>query len=518
MDKSTAITRLDRLKSMLDEFTVAIECADGKIITDKRRGVAPALELCLRGVDLSGAVVADRVVGKAVALLYVYLKVATVHARVISQPALKTLTENGVECSYDQLTAYIINRKGDGRCPMEEAVSSDDSPEEAIKLIQDKQKELAGGSMKKLGFGLMRLPLKNADDRTSVDLEQVCKMVDAFIERGFTYFDTAYMYHDFKSELFVKEALVKRYDRDKFLLADKLPSMFLKQEGDPERFFNEQLEKCGVEYFDYYLIHCLDKENYKKAERFDAFGFAERMKAEGKIKKLGFSFHDTAEMLDKIISEHKGVDFVQLQLNYLDWEDGGVQSRACWEVARAHGKDIVVMEPIKGGTLANLPKEAEDELKRADASLSPAGWALKFVASLDGVIMILSGMSNLAQLDENTRLFDGMTALSAEHKELLLGEVTRIIKKPQSIACTGCSYCTDGCPKKIDIPTVFSAWNGALMDDGMDEDKGAEAYERAIRGRGKASECLGCKKCEGICPQKLPIVKNLKKIAEKLEK
>lgn len=205
--------------------------------------------------------------------------------------------------------------------------------------------------MKKLGFGLMRLPLTDGNDQESIDMEQVEQMVDTFLRRGFTYFDTAYMYHNYKSEIVAREALVKRHPREHFTLTSKLPTMFLKTKADMSRIFEEQLVKCGVDYFDYYLIHSLTRDHYATAEKLGCFAFVQKMKAAGKIKKIGFSFHDNAELLDKILTEHPETEVVQLQINYLDWESESVQSRKCYEIARKHGKDIIVMEPVKEGPL-----------------------------------------------------------------------------------------------------------------------------------------------------------------------
>ena len=239
----------------------------------------------------------------------------------------------------------------------------------------------------------MRLPLAESGNFAAVDVAEVERMVDTFLERGFTYFDTAYMYHDFRSECVVREALVERHPRERFTLATKLPTMFLKAEGDQERIFDEQLSKCGVDYFDYYLLHNLNISNYETVERFDSFAFAARMKAEGRIRHLGFSFHDSAELLDEILTAHPETEFVQLQINYLDWDNESIQSRRCYEVARRHGKPIVVMEPVKGGSLAKVPAAAERLLRAVHPDRSPASWAIRYAASLEGVMMVLSGMS-----------------------------------------------------------------------------------------------------------------------------
>ena len=245
----------------------------------------------------------------------------------------------------------------------------------------------------KLGFGMMRLPLIEPENDRAVDMRQVERMVDAFIEWGFTYFDTAYMYHDFTSECVAREALVKRHARDSFTLASKLPTMFLKKEDDQERIFGEQLVKCGVDYFDYYLLHSLNGTNYATAERLGSFAFVARKKAEGRIRHVGFSFHDRAELLDEILTAHPETEFVQLQINYLDWDNESIQSRMCYEVARRHGKQVVVMEPVKGGALARVPAEAERLFRVLRPDLSPASWAVRYAASIDGVMMVLDRKS-----------------------------------------------------------------------------------------------------------------------------
>ena len=271
----------------------------------------------------------------------------------------------------------------------------------------------------KLGFGMMRLPLIEPENDRAVDMRQVERMVDAFIERGFTYFDTAYMYHDFTSECVAREALVKRHARDSFTLASKLPTMFLKKEDDQERIFGEQLVKCGVDYFDYYLLHSLNGTNYATAERLDSFAFVARKKAEGRIRHVGFSFHDRAELLDEILTAHPETEFVQLQINYLDWDNESIQSRMCYEVARRHGKQVVVMEPVKGGALARVPAEAERLFRDLRPDLSPASWAIRYAASLDGVMMVLSGMSSLEQLLDNTSYMQSFEPLSDRERAVV---------------------------------------------------------------------------------------------------
>lgn len=369
--------------------------------------------------------------------------------------------------------------------------------------------------MKKLGMGMMRLPLLDANDPRSVDKEQVCRMVDSFLARGFTYFDTAYMYHDYQSEHIVKEVLVDRHPRDSFVLASKLPCSFLKEEGDQERIFAEQLQKCGVDYFDYYLLHSLHSENYPIAQKFDSFGFASRLKAEGKIRNLGFSFHDTAEMLDRILCEHPEVDFVQIQLNYLDWENERIQSRACHEVCLKHNKPIIIMEPVKGGILAKVPVRVEAMFKKLRPESSVASWAVRFAAGCENVFMVLSGMSNMEQLEDNMSFMQSFEPLS-DAEQAILPDAVRMIYEDIAVDCTACRYCVEGCPKKIEIPKYFALYNKASHEDGKTAEARAE-YDALTQSNGKASDCIRCHKCEKICPQHIRIADALRKVAQTFE-
>ena len=361
--------------------------------------------------------------------------------------------------------------------------------------------------MKKLGFGLMRLPLLDENDPTSFDEAQICRMADAYLQAGFTYFDTAYMYHNGKSEEMLKKALTERYPREAFQVADKLPTFFLKQQEDLPRIFQEQLDRTGLQYFDCYLLHCLDQENYEIAQRLRAFDFVMQKKAEGKVRHIGFSFHDSAALLDEILTAHPETEFVQLQINYLDWDSESVQSRLCYETAVRHGKEIVVMEPVKGGTLANVPQLAEALLREKEPEMSVPSWAIRFAASLPGVVRVLSGMSNEAQLLDNIGYMRDFRPLTEAETALCL-RVRDIINHEIAVPCTGCSYCTEGCPMQIPIPVYFRLYNQKLTQ--------AE-YEAAAESGGSAADCLACGQCEQHCPQHLPIIHLLRRVAAKYD-
>ncbi|MBE6855458.1 MAG: aldo/keto reductase [Ruminococcus sp.] len=370
--------------------------------------------------------------------------------------------------------------------------------------------------MKKLGFGFMRLPLLDGGDQTSFDKVQICRMVDAFLENGFTYFDTAYMYHDFKSECVLKEVLVERHPRGNYLIASKLPTMFLKEVPDMERIFTEQLEKTGAGYFDYYLLHCLNAENYATAQRLGSFDFVMNKKKEGTVRKIGFSYHDNAELLDEILTAHPEMEFVQLQINYLDWENETVQSRKCYEVARRHGKEILVMEPVKGGTLANVPPRAERLLKSHEPDLSVPSWAIRFAASLENVSMVLSGMSNMAQIEDNMSYMKEFKPLTKEETAICM-QVTDIINSTITVPCTACRYCVDGCPMNIPIPDYFALLNAEQQEIEKPFTVQGTYYDNLIVEHGKASDCISCQQCTEHCPQHIDIPEMLKKVAEVFE-
>ena len=366
---------------------------------------------------------------------------------------------------------------------------------------------------KKLGFGLMRLPLKDADDAKSVDIEHFKKMVDAFLERGFTYFDTAWMYCGFESENAVKDALTSRHPRDSYTLTTKLHGGFLKSKEDRDRIFFEQMKKTGVEYFDYYLLHAVNERLFGVYEQYDCYEWLKEKKRQGLVKHIGLSFHDTAETLDKVLSKWPEMELVQLQINYLDWDSEGVQSRKCYEVARKHKKPVIVMEPVKGGALANVPKEVETLFKNHNPNASVPSWAVRFCAGLDGVMMVLSGMSNMQQLLDNTGYMSAFTPLNSAEQDVVKKAV-EILLKSDAVPCTGCAYCVDGCPKKIPIPKYFSLYNADKRESGK---KGwtteKSMYETLAEQLGKASDCIGCGACQKACPQKLPIIRYLREVA-----
>ncbi len=365
----------------------------------------------------------------------------------------------------------------------------------------------------KLGFGLMRLPKVEDASGERIDLGQVERMVDAFLDAGLTYFDTAYVYHDGQSERVAREALVERHPREAFTLATKLPAWKLEKPEDMQRIFDEQLERTGAGFFDYYLLHNVADEHIGIYERMGAWEWAQRLRDEGLIRHLGFSFHDTADVLDRLLTEHPEVEFVQLQINYLDWGHDVVQSGACYEVAERHGVPVVVMEPVKGGTLAKLPEDVAAPLTALDASASQASWALRFAASLSQVKMVLSGMSTEAQMADNlaTLAPSAFKPLTQEERDAL-HEVVRRYTSVETVGCTACRYCTPGCPQGIDIPAIISCVNNRRR---YRDSRSEMAYQRALTaGSARASACVACGQCESACPQHLPIIEVLKEAAE----
>ena len=370
--------------------------------------------------------------------------------------------------------------------------------------------------MKKLAFGLMRLPQLDENDATSIDIERVKGMVDTFIEEGFTYFDTAAPYHGKHSEIAFREAVAKRYERDRYTVTDKLSLFMIEKAEDMQQFFDEQFQRLGVDYIDIYLLHALGKETYAKAQEFGAFEFAAQKKAEGKVKHVGFSFHDSAEVLEQILTEHPEVEYVQLQINYLDWEDENVQARKCYEVAVKHGKKVLVMEPVKGGALAVVSPAVEKLFKDYNPDATPASWAVRFCASLEHVVMVLSGMSTEEQIADNTSYMKGFVPLN-EEEMAIVEKAAEMIRNDIAIACTGCAYCVEDCPQNIAIPEYFKIYNHLKQFQGTSEKWDRQKYAKKAKERGKASECIECGLCEGHCPQHLEIRKLLKDVAYTLE-
>ena len=369
-----------------------------------------------------------------------------------------------------------------------------------------------GKEVPKLGFGLMRLPRKGI----ATDVEQVKTMVDLFLDAGFTYFDTAFVYPG--SEAATKKALVDRYPRDKFTLATKVNASVAPTAKMAKKQFTTSLERTGAGYFDYYLLHAFMENNYRKYDKFELWDFVKEQKAAGLVKNFGFSFHAGPDLLDQILNEHPEVDFVQLQINYqinyADWENPKVTSRANYEVARKHNKGIVVMEPVKGGTLANPPKPVRELFKEYHPDMSYASWAIRFVASLDGIITVLSGMSNIAQMEDNLSYMKNFQPLNDEEQEIIR-KAQVLLGKYSTVPCTACHYCTEGCPQHIEIPDIFAAMNKQLGNGQMAEAKAA--YAEATKGGQLASSCISCLQCEGACPQHLAITDYLKQAAEMFE-
>jgi len=362
--------------------------------------------------------------------------------------------------------------------------------------------------MRNFGFGCMRLPMIGEE----VNHEELCKMVDRFIEEGFTYFDTAHGYLNKKSEPALREALVKRYPRDAFLLVDKLTANYFETAEDVRPLIEKQLEICGVDYFDNYLIHAVTAKNYPKYVECKAFETVKQMKEEGKIKHIGLSFHDRPELLEQILIEHPELEMIQLQFNYFDIDNPSIQSMACYKMCVKYNKPVLVMEPVKGGGLVNLPEEAKKILDELNGG-SCASYAIRYAASFPQVKMVLSGMSNLEQMNDNLSFMKEFVPLSANEYEAI-EKVRTILKKQNLIACTACRYCTEGCPKQILIPDLFSIYNTREMNQGN-----AGFYYTILTGKnGKASECIECGLCENSCPQHLPIRELLKVVAKEFEK
>ena len=353
----------------------------------------------------------------------------------------------------------------------------------------------------KLGFGLMRLP---KDGSGKIDEKETASMVDRFLEAGFTYFDTAYVYPG--SEEIFRKTIGSRHRRDSYTIASKMSGWALSKEKSPEKMFEEQLERTGLDYFDFYLLHSVQKDHLPTYEKYDAWSYCAKLKKEGKIRHFGFSFHDTPELLDKLLNEHPETEFVQLQINYLDWTSPKVQSEGIYRIARKHNKPIIIMEPVKGGLLSNLMPE----ITKPFGNKTPASYALRYAAGLDGVLAVLSGMSTPEQLEENIKTFSPFEKLNESELEAIK-EVKKSIEDLQVIQCTSCRYCTPGCPKKIAIPDIFRYMNEASVLSDKSRPKESYASMIADGKSGRATDCIKCGKCEKTCPQKLPIRELLEK-------
>ena len=366
-------------------------------------------------------------------------------------------------------------------------------------------------AVSKLGFGLMRLPEKDG----VVVMEEVCRMVDSYMKAGFNYFDTAYVYHGGKSEVAAREAIVKRYPRDTFYLATKLPAWNIKSLEDRDRLLNEQLERAGVDYFDFYLLHAVeDGGHYDTYEKYDCFHWAMQKKDEGKIKHFGFSYHGTPELLEKILDKYPQTEFVQIQLNYADWNNPVVRSGDLYKILHRRNIPMIIMEPVKGGTLANLKPELAVKYKAVRPDASCASWALRFAGSLPGIMTILSGMSNEEQMKDNIKTFADFEPLN-DRERAVIDEVTAIMFDIPQIGCTACRYCCDGCPMKISIPDVFRTVNTIRI---YNEDFRPKAfYNGLVANSGRASACIACGQCEGVCPQHLPIIELMKESSALLD-
>lgn len=362
------------------------------------------------------------------------------------------------------------------------------------------------------GFGCMRLPMNGS----VVDDVEFCRMIDAFIKKGFNYFDTAHGYLGQESEKAIKRCLTSRYSRDQYILTNKLSTHFFTKQEEIRPLFELQLERCGVEYFDFYLMHAQDKAIFAKYKKCGAYETALELKKEGKIRHFGISFHDKADVLEQILIEYPQIEIVQIQFNYVDYEDASVESRKVYEVCEKYGKPVIVMEPVKGGSLVNLPEQAQEVIASLNGGISNAGYAIRFAASFPNMTMVLSGMSNMEQLEDNTSVMAEFQPLN-EDEHAAIRKVCDIFHSMNMIPCTGCHYCVldNDCPKKIQIPELFACYNEKTIFHNWNQDY---YYNNILtRDHGKASDCLKCGKCEKICPQHLAIRELLEDVKREFE-
>ncbi len=359
---------------------------------------------------------------------------------------------------------------------------------------------------KELALGMMRLP---TDSEQKIDYVQTNQLIDYFLEHGFRRFDTAEIYHGTLSEVAVRECIVKRYPREAFEIADKLSSWRIPEGSTAEQFFNKQLQVSGLEYFDRYLLHSVEERLYLDIAEKRYFDFIFEKKAQGVVREAGFSFHGKPELLDKILAEYPETDFVQLQINYIDWENPAVCSRRCYEIARKYGKKVLIMEPVKGGLLAELPAEGVRMLKEISPERSVASWAIRFAAGLDGVDTVLSGISNMAQMQDNVAIMKEFDPLSdAEMKTL--EQLRSFLNKNPMVACTGCGYCLGECPSELPIPGFIRLLNNSRIFGPLPQIK--NAYKMHTE-QHKADECVSCGRCVSVCPQHLDIPHHLSSLA-----
>lgn len=366
--------------------------------------------------------------------------------------------------------------------------------------------------VKKLGFGLMRLPLTDSADLSAVGMSAAQEMVDSFLAKGFTYFDTAYQYHLETSESILRELVVKRYPREAYTVTDKMPCWEVHKTEDLERIFNLQLERTGLEYFDWYLLHAMNKSYVELMDKVGGWDFLKKKKEEGRVRHIGFSFHDDSATLEKILKSHPEMEYVQLQINYIDWNSPSVESGNCYRLCEKYGKRVFVMEPIKGGSLAKVPPQVEEIFREVNPHASVASWAIRFAASLPNVDMVLSGMSNMEQVQDNTGYMADFKSFDDKEWETVM-KAAETIQNSIRIPCTACNYCWPKCPKKIAIPEYFAMINSLQQFGAYQHHNTLKYYELLTQKRGKASDCIGCGQCEARCPQHIPIIEKLKLVA-----